>query len=39
MYPYKKFATTHMQDYTREQAQKQKIENVIIPDDGDKIEL
>ena len=38
-YPHKKFATTHMQDYTREQAKKQNIENVMIPDDGDKIEL
>lgn len=39
MYPDKKIATTHMQDYPREQAKKQNIENLIVPDDGKIIEL
>lgn len=39
IYPNKKIATTHMQDYTREQAKKQNIENLIVPDDGEIIEL
>lgn len=38
-YPDKKIATTHMQDYVREQAKKEKIENLIIPEDGEIIEL
>lgn len=38
-YPNKKIATTHMQDYTREQAKKQNIENLIVPNDGEIIEL
>lgn len=38
-YPDKRIATTHMQDYTREQAKKQNIKNLIIPDDGEIIEI
>lgn len=38
-YPNKKFATTHMQDYVREQAKEKKIENLIIPEDGEIIKI
>lgn len=38
-YPNKKIATTHMQDYVREQAKKEKIKNLIIPEDGEILEL
>lgn len=38
-YPNKKIVTTHMQDYTREQAKKQNIENLLVLDDGEIIEL
>lgn len=38
-YPNKKIATTHMQDYVREQAKEKSIANLIIPDDGEIIKL
>lgn len=38
-YPNKRIATTHMQDYVRQQAKEKNIENLIIPDDGDCIEI
>lgn len=38
-YPNKKIATTHMQDYVREQAKEKNIENLIIPDDGEIINI
>ncbi len=38
-YSDKKFATTHMQDYVREQAKEKKTKNLIIPEDGEIIKL
>ena len=38
-YTNKKIISTHMHDYTREQAKLKNIKNLIIPDDGDIIEI
>ncbi len=39
IYPNKKIATTHMKEEAREEAKKKKIENLMIPDDGETIHL
>lgn len=38
-YQDKKVISTHMHDYTREQAKLKNIKNLIVPDDGDIIEI
>lgn len=38
-YKDKKIITTHMQDYTRKMAKLKGIENLIVPEDGDIIEI
>ncbi len=38
-YPNKKIATTHMQKNAREKAKEKRIRNLIIPDDGDIVNL
>lgn len=38
-YPNKKIATTHMQEEVREKAKEKRIKNLIIPDDGDIVNL